>query len=131
MIRCKRVYDPVEANDGQRVLVDRLWPRGCRKETLELTAWLRDVAPSTQLRQQFHSDPEQFDEFRRLYRQQLAAHPEFWQVLLAPARDKCLTLLFAAHDQQHNNAMVLAEFLEDELERSGPPSSPVCYAGEL
>lgn len=131
MIRCKRVYDPIEADDGQRVLVDRLWPRGCRKDRLQLTAWLRELAPTTELRQQFHHDPAQFDEFRRLYRQQLAAHPEYWQALLTPARDACLTLLFAAHDLQHNNAIVLAEFLEEELDRRGPPSSPVCYAGEL
>jgi len=131
MIRCKRVYDPVAADDGQRVLVDRLWPRGCRKEALELTAWLRDAAPSSELRQQLHQHPENFDEFRRLYRRQLAGHPEYWQALLAPARDGCLTLLFAVRDQQQNNAIVLAEFLEEELDRRGPPSSPVCYAGEL
>lgn len=131
MIRCKRVYDPIAADDGQRVLVDRLWPRGCRKEALELTVWLREAAPSTDLRRRFHQDPTQFDEFRRLYRLQLAGHPEYWQALLAPARDGCLTLLFAARDPQQNNAIVLAEFLEEELDRRGPPSSPVCYAGEL
>jgi uncharacterized protein YeaO (DUF488 family) len=131
MIRCKRVYEPIAPDDGQRVLVDRLWPRGCTKDSLALTSWLRDAGPSTELRQRFHKDPTQFDEFRRLYRQQLAGHPEYWQALLAPARDGCLTLLFAASDLQQNNAQVLAEFLEDELERSGPPSSPVCYAGEL
>jgi len=131
MIRCKRVYDPVEASDGQRVLVDRLWPRGCRKETLALTAWLRDAAPSRELRQRFHQDPSNFEAFRQAYERELAAHPEYWQALLAPARDGLLTLLFAARDLQHNNARVLAGFLEEELERAGPPSSPVCYAGEF
>jgi uncharacterized protein YeaO (DUF488 family) len=131
MIRCKRVYDPVEPDDGQRILIDRLWPRGCKKEALALTAWLRDVAPSTTLRQHFHQHPDQFDEFCRRYRYELAAHPEHWQGLLAPARAGSLTLLFAAHDLAHNNARVLAEFLEEELDRVGPPSSPVCYAGEM
>ncbi len=131
MIRCKRVYDPPEANDGQRILVDRLWPRGCSKARLALTDWLREVAPSAALRQRFHHEPEQFAEFRQHYRQELAAHPEYWQGLLAMATSGTLTLLFAARDLQRNNAQVLAEFLEDELDRRGPPSSPVCYAGEF
>ena len=131
MIRCKRVYDPIETDDGQRVLVDRLWPRGCKKESLALSAWLREVAPSTQLRQHCHQHPARFDTFRQRYRNELAAHPEYWQRLLTPARDGCLTLLYAAHDLTHNNAQVLAEFLEEELDRAGPPSSPVCYAGEM
>lgn len=131
MIRCKRVYDAMEADDGQRVLVDRLWPRGCRKESLALAAWLKDVAPSDGLRKQFCHDPALFDEFRLLYRAELAARPEHWQGLLELARRGHLTLLYAAKDEVHNNARVLAEFLEEELERDGPPSSPVCYAGEL
>ncbi|MFC5695390.1 DUF488 domain-containing protein [Pseudomonas sp. GCM10022186] len=131
MIQCKRVYEAVEAKDGLRVLVDRLWPRGCRKDALGLAAWLREVAPSDNLRKQFCHDPALFDEFRLLYRAELAAHPEHWQGLLEMARKGTLTLLFAAKDESHNNAVVLAEFLEEELERGGPPSSPVCYAGEL
>ncbi|MFZ6045495.1 DUF488 domain-containing protein [Pseudomonas sp. CR3202] len=131
MIRCKRVYEAMEPGDGQRVLVDRLWPRGCRKEALGLAAWLREVAPSDNLRKQFCHDPALFDEFRLLYRAELAAHPEHWQGLLAMARNGTLTLLFAAKDESYNNAVVLAEFLEEELERCGPPSSPVCYAGEF
>ncbi|MNQ51115.1 hypothetical protein D3C85_650830 [compost metagenome] len=131
MIRYKRVYEPVDKQDGQRVLVDRLWPRGCRKDALGLAAWLREVAPSDSLRKQFCHDPALFDEFRLLYRAELAAHPEHWQGLLDVARKGTLTLLYAAKDEAHNNALVLAEFLEEELERGGPPSSPVCYAGEL
>ncbi|MCY1298018.1 hypothetical protein D9M70_474820 [compost metagenome] len=131
MIQCKRVYDAAQPEDGQRVLVDRLWPRGCRKDALGLSAWMRDVAPSDGLRKQFCHDPALFDEFRLLYRGELAAHPEHWQMLLQMARQGDLTLLYAAKDERHNNARVLAEFLEEELERAGPPSSPVCYAGEL
>ena len=128
MIRCKRVYEPADAGDGERVLVDRLWPRGCRKDSLVLSAWLKDVAPSDALRKGFCHDPALFDEFRRRYRGELAAHPEHWQGLLAMAERGTLTLLFAAREERFNNAQVLAEFLEDEFERRGPPSSPVCYA---
>ena len=130
MIRCKRVYLPVEAEDGARVLVDRLWPRGCRKESLALDAWLKEVAPSETLRKGFCHDPALFDEFRLLYRAELAAHPEHWQGLLERAGKGTLTLLFAAREERCNNARVLAEFLEDELERRGPSSSPVCYADQ-
>ena len=128
MIRCKRVYEPIDAADGERVLVDRLWPRGCKKESLALSAWLKEVAPSDTLRKGFCHDPELFDEFRLLYRGELAAHPEHWQGLLAMAERGTLTLLFAAREERLNNARVLAEFLEEELERRGPSSSPVCYA---
>ena len=130
MIRCKRVYAPVASDDGVRVLVDRLWPRGCKKEALALSAWLKEVAPSDSLRQGFCHDPALFDEFRLRYRAELAAHPEHWQGLLELAGRGSLTLLFAARDERCNNARVLAEFLEEELERRGPPSSPVCYADQ-
>ncbi|MBC9250283.1 MarR family transcriptional regulator [Pseudomonas alcaligenes] len=130
MIQCKRVYEPLAADDGVRVLVDRLWPRGCSKDSLGLNAWLRDVAPSAELRKNFCHDPALFDEFRLLYRGELAAHPEHWQGLLEMAAKGRLTLLFAAREEQQNNARVLAEFLEEELERRGPSSSPVCYADE-
>lgn len=130
MIQCRRVYEERRDDDGRRVLVDRLWPRGCRKEALALDAWLRDVAPSTALRRDFCHDPALFDQFRLRYRDELAAHPEHWQGLLQMAREGRLTLLFAAKDEQANNARVLAEFLEEELDREGPSSSPVCYAGE-
>ncbi|MCY1288757.1 hypothetical protein D9M68_463900 [compost metagenome] len=131
MIQCKRVYAASEAGDGYRVLVDRLWPRGCRKDSLRLDAWLRDVAPSAELRKTFHHEAERFDDFRQHYRQELAAHPEHWWPLLDKARDGTLTLLYAAKDEQRNNARVLAEFLEEELDRHAPGSSPVCYAGEM
>ena len=130
MIQCRRVYEEKRDDDGQRVLVDRLWPRGCRTAALGIDAWLREVAPSAELRRDFCHDPALFEEFRLRYRGELAAHPEHWQGLLQMARQGTLTLLFAARQEQANNARVLAEFLEEELDREGPSSSPVCYAGE-
>ena len=131
MIQCKRVYESAEEGDGYRVLVDRLWPRGCRKEVLQHDEWLRDVAPSDELRRRFGHQPSEYAAFCDGYRRELAAHPEYWQGLLARAAAGHLTLLYAARDTEHNNARVLQDFLEDELERHGSSSSPVCYAGEL
>lgn len=127
MIRCKRVYEAAADEDGQRVLVDRLWPRNKRKEDLQ-GQWLREVAPSDELRRAFHQGEVDFAGFTRRYQQQLAAHPEHWYPLLDLAAKGPLTLLYAAKNTEHNNAQVLAEWLEDELERRGPGSSPVCYA---
>jgi uncharacterized protein YeaO (DUF488 family) len=127
MIRCKRVYEAAADEDGQRVLVDRLWPRNKRKEDLQ-GQWLREVAPSDELRRAFHQGEVDFAGFTQRYQQQLAAHPEHWYPLLDLAAKGPLTLLYAAKNTEHNNAQVLAEWLEDELERRGPGSSPVCYA---
>ncbi|MDZ3992799.1 DUF488 domain-containing protein [Pseudomonas sp. Teo4] len=127
MIRCKRVYDEVEAQDGQRVLVDRLWPRNKRKDDLQ-ASWLREVAPSDELRKAFHQGELDFAGFTQRYQQELAAHPEHWYPLLDLAAKGNLTLLYAGKNTAQNNAQVLAQWLEDELERRGPGSSPVCYA---
>ncbi|SMF06202.1 MULTISPECIES: DUF488 family protein [unclassified Pseudomonas] len=127
MIRCKRVYEAAADEDGRRVLVDRLWPRNKRKEDLQ-GQWLREVAPSDELRRAFHQGEVDFAGFTQRYQQQLAAHPEHWYPLLDLAAKGPLTLLYAAKNTEHNNAQVLAEWLEDELERRGPGSSPVCYA---
>ncbi|QXI46235.1 MULTISPECIES: DUF488 domain-containing protein [Pseudomonas] len=127
MIRCKRVYDAVEEADGQRVLVDRLWPRNKRKQDLQ-GQWLREVAPSAALRKAFHQGELDFAGFTRRYQQELAAHPEHWYPLLDLATKGALTLLYAGKDTECNNARVLAEWLEDELDKQGPGSSPVCYA---
>ena len=115
MIDCKRVYLPAASADGYRVLVDRLWPRGCSKASLPLDAWLRELAPSTALRQAFGHEPERFAEFSVAYRTELAARSELWRPLLQQARQGPLTLLYAARDEQFNNARVLAEFLEEQL----------------
>ena len=127
MIRSKRVYEAAAADDGQRVLVDRLWPRNLRKENLH-AQWLREVAPSDDLRKALHQGEVDFAGFTQRYQRELAAHPEYWYPLLDLAGKGPLTLLYAGKDTEHNNARVLAEWLESELDRRGPCSSPVCYA---
>ncbi len=127
MIRCKRVYQAAEQGDGQRILVDRLWPRKLRKDALH-GQWLREVAPTSELRKAFHHGEVDYAGFTQGYRRELAAHPEHWYPLLDLAAKGDLTLLYAGKDTEHNNAQVLADWLEDELERRGPASSPVCYA---
>ena len=131
MIQCKRAYEPPSLEDGQRILVDRLWPRGCRKHTLGLHAWLPDLAPSTALRKAFKGGEIGFATFRQRYRDELAGHPEHWWALLEMAGRGTLTLIYAAQDERQNNAQVLAEWLEEEMQRLERPSSPACLAGEL
>lgn len=116
-ILLKRVYDPVEEKDGERYLVERLWPRGIRRDSLHLTAWLPDVAPSTPLRQWFGHDPAKWEEFEQRYRAELGAAPPTWQLLLKRARQTTITLLFSARDRTRNSAVVLASFLEEKLAR--------------
>jgi len=130
MIQCKRAYESPAPDDGQRVLVDRLWPRNCRKEALKLDQWHKELAPSTELRRAFKSGELTFEAFRERYRQELAAHPEYWWPLLGIAERERVTLIYAAHDERENNAQVLAEWLEEQLDRQDRQSSPTCYAGE-
>lgn len=110
-IRCKRVYETPEADDGLRVLVDRLWPRGLRRESARIDVWARDFAPSDELRRWFSHDPSRFAEFRRRYRAELRQSREELGELLDRAGKRPLTLLYAARDAEHNNAVVLAEML--------------------
>lgn len=114
-IRLKRVYDPPSPDDGFRVLVDRLWPRGIKKDQLALDLWMKDVAPSDALRKWFGHDPAKWEEFRRRYREELQQQPEQLDLLLSHALSSGLTLLFAAQDRDHNQAVVLREVL---LERA-------------
>ena len=115
-IRIKRVYDPPEGNDGARVLVDRLWPRGLSKEAAALTLWLKAVAPSPELRAGFCHDPRHWDEFRRRYLAELAGNgDEAMGQLLTLARRGPVTLLYAARDTRYNNAVVLAAYLSDHI----------------
>jgi uncharacterized protein YeaO (DUF488 family) len=115
MIQTKRVYEPHAATDGRRFLVERLWPRGVSKAALEMDAWLKDAAPSTELRRWFNHDPGRWAEFRRRYRSELAANPDAWKTILAKARRGRVTLLYSAHDIEHNNAVVLRDFLNARL----------------
>jgi uncharacterized protein YeaO (DUF488 family) len=109
-IEVARAYDD-ELPGGRRFLVDRVWPRGVRKEGLHLEAWLRDVAPSTELRRWFGHEPERWAEFRRRYAAELDANPEAWRPLLDAARAGDVVLLFGAKDPERNNAVVLREHL--------------------
>lgn len=116
LINIKRVYDPPANADGYRVLVDRLWPRGVSKEDAALDRWMREVAPSDELRQWFDHDPSNWDEFRKRYRQELEEKPEAIGFLLEKARQGKVTLLYAARDTEHNNAAALREHLAERLD---------------
>ena len=115
-VAIKRVYDQPEPGDGIRILVDRLWPRGLSKERAKVDAWLKEVAPSNDLRKWFGHDPEKFAEFRRRYEAELESEPG--QEALARLRDLArrgpVTLVFAAHDSEHNDAVVLRDVLVRE-----------------
>lgn len=107
----KRVYEKPAKSDGLRILVDRLWPRGISKRKAALDEWLKDVAPSTALRKWFGHDPERWTEFRRRYRAELKGNKAAVQELRKQIKTHRVTLLYGAHDPEHNNARVLAEYL--------------------
>ena len=112
-VRTKRVYEPASADDGYRVLVDRVWPRGVSKEDAAVDEWARELAPSTDLRKWFAHKPERFDQFRRRYRDELNAREDEIEALRTRGRKETVTLLFGARDVEHNNAVVLAELVGD------------------
>lgn len=117
-LRCRRVYDGPEAGDGARVLVDRLWPRGLRREAAALDAWEKGVAPSTELRRWFGHDPSRFEEFSARYRAELDASKaaaEFSERCRALLARGPVTLLYAARDERCNHALVLAGWLRERL----------------
>ena len=110
-VRLKRAYEPSAAEDGYRILIDRIWPRGVTREKARLDEWARELAPSTELRTWFGHDPARFAEFRRRYSQELASQEEKLRELRGRARETTLTLVYAARDTEHNDAVVLAEIL--------------------
>jgi uncharacterized protein YeaO (DUF488 family) len=110
-VRLKRAYEPAASSDGYRVLIDRLWPRGVKREEAQLDEWARELAPSAELRRWFGHDPEKFAEFRRRYTDELAAQEQKLRQLRRRAREGTLTLVYAARDTEHNDAVVLAEIL--------------------
>ena len=118
MIRVKRSYEAPARGDGRRILVERLWPRGMKKAALAEDAWLKDVAPSTELRKWFGHRPERWDEFRRRYRAELDANPDAWKPLLDASRCGTVTLLYSARDTTHNGAVFLREYLAKHGARS-------------
>ena len=110
----KRAYEAASPEDGSRYLVDRLWPRGVKKESLELTAWLKDVAPSTELRRWYGHQPARWKEFRRRYRSELRSCPAALQPLRDALATETVTLVYSARDAAHNQAVVLCEFLQEK-----------------
>jgi uncharacterized protein YeaO (DUF488 family) len=118
-VSVKRVYEPPAAADGTRVLVDRLWPRGLSKDKAGIDHWLREVAPSNELRRWFGHDPARWQEFCRRYAAELDARPETLDELATICRAGPVTLLFAAHDAEHNNAVALAAMLARRPKRRG------------
>jgi uncharacterized protein YeaO (DUF488 family) len=116
-IGLKRAYDPPEKSDGYRVLVDRIWPRGVTKDDLEVDAWLKDLAPSTDLRKWFGHDPKKWDEFKRRYARELEPQAAALKQLVERARAGRVTLVFGAKDTLHNQAVVIKQHLERRLQR--------------
>lgn len=127
MIELKRAYDSASREDGVRFLVERLWPRGVTKEALPLDAWLKEAAPSTELRKWFNHDPAKWRQFRARYFRELDSTSEAWQPIVTAARRGRVTLVYSSHDEQHNNAVALREYVQRKLRRR--PSARASAAG--
>ncbi len=111
-IKIKRAYEPASPGDGTRILVDRLWPRGLSKEKLKLDAWMKELAPSTELRKWFHHDVGNWAEFERRYFKELGQQPEKVDELRKQAKRHTVTLVYGARDETHNDAVALKKYLE-------------------
>ncbi|HRE49865.1 MAG TPA: DUF488 family protein [Flavitalea sp.] len=111
----KRVYDPPEKADGFRALVDRLWPRGLKKENAHIDAWLKEAAPSAELRKWFNHVPERWEAFARKYREELKEENKTKELIILAQKHKKITLLYGARDETHNQAVVLMQFLKSAL----------------
>ncbi|MDX1618364.1 MAG: DUF488 family protein [Balneolaceae bacterium] len=114
----KRAYDDPEPDDGLRILVDRLWPRGVSKERLQLDEWLKELSPSGELRKKFHREPANFEEFKTDYFKELRERKELADRLRRQAREQTVTLIYAAKNEEQNNAVALKEFLEEKVNKS-------------
>jgi uncharacterized protein YeaO (DUF488 family) len=121
MIKLKRAYDRVSPTDGTRLLVERLWPRGLSKDKLKLDGWIREVAPTTELRKWFGHDPAKWRQFRVRYFRELDSQPESWRSIVSLARRGTVTLVYSSHDEEHNNAVALREYLQLKTRRRGRP----------
>ena len=117
MIELQRVYEH-HKTDGTRFLVERLWPRGIRKESLHFSDWLKDVAPSDSLRRWFQHEVPKWVEFQRRYRKELDEHPDAWAPIVTAARSGDVVLLYSSHDSEHNNAVVLRDYVNEKLDQS-------------
>jgi uncharacterized protein YeaO (DUF488 family) len=114
-LKLKRVYEAPDKDDGLRILVDRLWPRGLTKEKAKVDLWLKEIAPSTELRKWFGHDPKKWRKFSARYRTELKHHEDQLHLLMSKAKEGTVTLIYGARDQQHNEALVLKNFLESAL----------------
>ena len=115
-IRIKRVYENPAKEDGKRILVDRLWPRGLSKEKAKIDVWLKDIAPTTELRKWFDHDPAKWKEFKKRYHQELKNNKEQVILLNKQIKNRVVTLVYAAKDEQHNEALVLSEWIQRRLQ---------------
>jgi uncharacterized protein YeaO (DUF488 family) len=116
MLKLKRVYDEPSKEDGYRILVERLWPRGMSKDRAAVDLWLKEVAPSPELRKWFAHDPAKWQEFRRRYVKELEKKADEVHLLLNKSREGTVTLVYAAHDREHNSALLLQQYLKHELQ---------------
>jgi uncharacterized protein YeaO (DUF488 family) len=114
-IAVKRVYEPASKTDGYRVLVDRLWPRGLKKEDAALDVWAKDLAPSTALREWFGHDPARWECFRHRYASELDSRASFWKPLAVQAERHRVTLVYGARDEEHNQAVALKMYLDSHI----------------
>jgi uncharacterized protein YeaO (DUF488 family) len=115
MIRIKRIYDPPSHDDGKRILIDRLWPRGLKKEVTKIDEWLKEIAPSTELRKWFGHDPAKWGEFKRLFYAELNEKPGMVDEIVKAARKETVTLLFGSKEELYNNAAALKEYIEARM----------------
>jgi len=115
MIKLKRAYEPPSKEDGERILVERLWPRGLTKEKAKIDLWMKDVSPSPELRKWFSHDPAKWEEFCRRYRSELDGHTDLIKELRAKGRKGTLTFVYAAKDEEHNSALLLKEAVEGRV----------------
>lgn len=117
MLKLKRAYEPSAPSDGTRVLVERLWPRGLSKSALRVHTWLKDVGPSTGLRQWFSHDPRRWATFRARYFRELDSKPDAWRPLMTAARRGTITLVYSSRDTEHNNAVALRDYLNGKTSK--------------
>jgi uncharacterized protein YeaO (DUF488 family) len=115
MLKLKRAYDPVSRTDGRRLLVERLWPRGVSKAKLRVDGWLKDAGPSTELRKWFSHDPQKWSRFRTRYFRELDSRPEAWRPIVSAVRRGTVTLVYSSHDEQHNNAVALKDYVRAKM----------------
>jgi uncharacterized protein YeaO (DUF488 family) len=118
MLRLKRVYEPAERSDGRRILVDRLWPRGLSKERAALDEWMKEIAPSTELRRWFSHDPAKWSDFQKRYRKELRTRADLVREIATRASRGRVTLLYGARDEAHNEAVVLAAVVRSRMKRA-------------